>query len=573
MPQSSPSQPETLVILDYGSQYTQLIARKARELGVYSIILPFRASLADIKAHNPTGVVLSGGPSSVYEKDAPALNPDLLSLEVPLLGICYGMQLLALNLGGTVEPGKTREYGEATLLLEAGSQLLASDAEGSTIWMSHGDHVAKVPDGFMVTARSGGIICAMEDPEMGLFGLQFHPEVAHSKQGKVILGRFFDLCGFHRDWAADAVIDAQIAQIQETVGDAKVVCALSGGVDSSVAATLVDRAIGNQQTCIFVDTGLLRADEYDEVLAAYKQVGLNVKPVRAADTFYSKLAGVEDPETKRKIIGGLFIDIFQAEAKKLGGADFLVQGTLYPDVIESVSVNGPSVTIKSHHNVGGLPEKMHLKLIEPLRDLFKDEVRELGAALGLPPSIVQRQPFPGPGLAIRIIGAVTEERVELLQKADAIVRTEIDYYQSETAHALCTSGGCAFSPRGMERAVSEYGEVNTAAEKRADADEAVSVDSSAGKQDGRCEGREKVWQFFAVLLPIKSVGVMGDGRTYEQVCAVRAVSSSDGMTADWARLPHDLLAKISSRIISEVRGINRVVYDITSKPPGTIEWE
>ena len=573
MPQSSPSQPETLVILDYGSQYTQLIARKARELGVYSIILPFRASLADIKAHNPTGVVLSGGPSSVYEKDAPALNPDLLSLEVPLLGICYGMQLLALNLGGTVEPGKTREYGEATLLLEAGSQLLASDAEGSTIWMSHGDHVAKVPDGFMVTARSGGIICAMEDPEMGLFGLQFHPEVAHSKQGKVILGRFFDLCGFHRDWAADAVIDAQIAQIQETVGDAKVVCALSGGVDSSVAATLVDRAIGNQQTCIFVDTGLLRANEYDEVLAAYKQVGLNVKPVRAADTFYSKLAGVEDPETKRKIIGGLFIEIFQAEAKKLGGADFLVQGTLYPDVIESVSVNGPSVTIKSHHNVGGLPEKMHLKLIEPLRDLFKDEVRELGVALGLPPSIVQRQPFPGPGLAIRIIGAVTEERVELLQKADAIVRTEIDYYQSETSHALCASGGCAFSPRGMERGVSEYGEVNTAAEKRADADEAVIVDSSAGKQDGRCEGREKVWQFFAVLLPIKSVGVMGDGRTYEQVCAVRAVSSSDGMTADWARLPHDLLAKISSRIISEVRGINRVVYDITSKPPGTIEWE
>ncbi len=506
---------ETLVILDYGSQYTQLIARKARELGVYSVILSYRASAEDIRAYVPKGVVLSGGPNSVYEKDAPALNPDLFELQVPILGVCYGMQLLALNLGGKVEPGTTREYGEASVHMQAESTLIPAEVDGSTVWMSHGDHVAKVPEGFTVTAKSGDIICAMEDAALGLFGLQFHPEVAHSTQGKVILGSFFDLCGFHRDWSAGSIVDQAVESIRETVGDSKVVCALSGGVDSSVAATLVDKAVGNQQTCIFVDTGLLRKDEYEEVLAAYKTVGLNVKPIRAAETFYKKLAGVDDPEQKRKIIGGLFIDIFQAEAEKLGGAKFLVQGTLYPDVIESVSVNGPSVTIKSHHNVGGLPEKMHLKLIEPLRELFKDEVRELGAKLGLPEKMVQRQPFPGPGLAIRIIGEVTAERVELLQKADAIVREEIEN------HAV----------------------------------------------------RPEVWQFFAVLLPIKSVGVMGDGRTYEQVCAVRAVSSSDGMTADWAKLPHELLAKISSRIVSQVRGINRVVYDITSKPPGTIEWE
>ncbi|QQS69801.1 glutamine-hydrolyzing GMP synthase [Candidatus Saccharibacteria bacterium] len=512
---NAPTSQETLVILDYGSQYTQLIARKARELGVYSIILPFRASLKEIAAQNPQGIVLSGGPNSVYEKDAPALNADLFELQVPILGICYGMQLLALNLGGKVEPGTTREYGNASISLSSKSSLIDEKADNSVVWMSHGDHVAKAPEGFTVTAMSGGIICAMEDRELGLFGLQFHPEVAHSVEGKNILGRFFDLCGFHRDWSAGSLIDDAVARIRETVGDANVVCALSGGVDSSVAATLVDKAIGTQQTCIFVDTGLLRANEYEEVLAAYKSVGLNVKPIRASKDFYAKLKDVEDPETKRKVIGAEFIAIFEREARKVQGTKFLVQGTLYPDVIESVSVNGPSVTIKSHHNVGGLPEKMKLKLIEPLRKLFKDEVRELGAALGLPEKMVQRQPFPGPGLAIRIIGSVTPERIDILQKADAIVREEIENHPV----------------------------------------------------------RPEVWQFFAVLLPIKSVGVMGDGRTYEQVCAVRAVSSSDGMTADWAKLPHELLAKISSRIVSEVHGINRVVYDITSKPPGTIEWE
>lgn len=508
--------PESLVILDYGSQYTQLIARRARELGVYSVILPFGATVNQIKAKNPKALVLSGGPNSVYDDGAPGLNQEILELGIPVLGVCYGLQLLTLVFKGSVESAKTREYGKAKIILQAESSILRPDFDSSTVWMSHGDHVAKAPEGFTVTALSeDGIICGIENVSKQLFGLQFHPEVAHSEHGREILENFIQLSGFKRDWEAASIIDESIADIRAKVGKRKVICALSGGVDSSVAATLVGKAIGDQQTCIFVDTGLLRKDEYEEVLAAYEAIGLNVIPVKAADRFLGKLAGVDDPEQKRKIIGGEFIAIFEEEASKVGEAAFLVQGTLYPDVIESVSVNGPSVTIKSHHNVGGLPEHMKMQLIEPLRELFKDEVRVIGIELGLPAAIVQRQPFPGPGLAIRILGEVTPSQVELLQQADAIVRAEI---------------------------------------------EADPV-------------RPEVWQFFAVLLPVKAVGVMGDGRTYEQVIAVRAVSSSDGMTADWAKLPYDLLARISSRIVSEVRGVNRVVYDITSKPPGTIEWE
>jgi GMP synthase (glutamine-hydrolysing) len=507
--------PETLLILDYGSQYTQLIARRARELGVHSIILPYSTPFADLVALQPLGVVLSGGPASVYDDGAPTLDPEILGLDVPVLGVCYGMQLLAQELGGKVKAGDTREYGKATVQLQHKSKLFTADYDNSTVWMSHGVEVTKVPEGFHVTATSGKIICAMEDPELLIFGLQFHPEVVHTQYGTQILENFIGLCGFARDWTPGNIIDLQIATIKETVGDRNVVCALSGGVDSSIAATLVDRAIGAQQTCIFVDNGLLRKDEYDEVLAAYKAIGLRVKPIRAAKQFYDALKGVTDPEQKRKVIGGEFIKIFEREAKKIPNVDFLVQGTLYPDVIESVSVNGTSAVIKSHHNVGGLPEKMHLKLIEPLREVFKDEVRAIGKTLGLPESIVQRQPFPGPGLGVRILGEITPQGVALLQAADAIVREEIDQHPV----------------------------------------------------------RPTLYQYFAVLLPVKSVGVMGDSRTYEQAVVVKAFHSEDVMTTQWAYLPHDLLVRISSRIVNEVRGINRVVYDITSKPPGTVEWE
>jgi GMP synthase (glutamine-hydrolysing) len=507
---------QPLIILDFGSQYTQLIARRAREMGVFSLILPFSTPLEEIKKHEPLGIVLSGGPMSVYDKNAPALPKDFWQLNIPTLGICYGLQLMAHSLHGKVEASPNREYGEAKIKVTSKSQLLNQSFDDSIVWMSHSDHVVKPPPGFQFVAKSGSVIAAMENTAQKRYALQFHPEVNHTKFGADMLANFFNQCGFKHDWTASSIIDDQIATIKETVGEHNVVCALSGGVDSSIAATLVDRAIGNQQTCIFVDNGLLRQNEYEEVLEVYKKMKLNVRPVRARSRFLGKLKGVTDPETKRKIIGKEFIKIFEEEAKKIRNVKFLVQGTLYPDVIESVSVKGPSVTIKSHHNVGGLPKKMHLQLIEPLRNTFKDEVRVIGKELGLPEQIVGRQAFPGPGLAVRIVGEVTSKRLSLLKQADAIVREEIEKYP---------------------------------------------------------EIRAQLYQYFAVLLPIKSTGVMGDGRTYQFAVAVKAFHSLDVMTADWARLPYDLLATMSSRIVREVKGINRVVYEITTKPPATIEWE
>jgi GMP synthase (glutamine-hydrolysing) len=508
---------QTLVVLDYGSQYTQFFARLSRELGVYSVILPFDVPTQEIKKHRPLGIVLSGGPNSVYDQAAPRLNADILGLGVPVLGVCYGLQLLAQHFGGKVEASDVREYGRAKIKLAGSSKILPKKSDGSTVWMSHGDHVAKAPPGFTTTAKSGRLVAAVENPAQHIYGLQFHLEVAQSEYGRDMMKKFFGLCGFKRGWQPASLIDTEVAAIRQLVGNDDVICALSGGVDSSVATTMVDRAIGNRQTCIFVDTGLLRKNEFEEVLEMYKSQGLNIKPIRAAERFYSKLNGVTDPEKKRKIIGAEFIAIFEEEAKKVKNARFLVQGTLYPDHVESVSTKGgPSATIKSHHNVGGLPEKMNLKLIEPLKELFKDEVRQLGAALGLPPKIYTRQPFPGPGLAVRVVGEITKERIRILQEADAIVREEIEKHP---------------------------------------------------------QIRKSLFQYFAVLLPVKSVGVMGDGRTYEYACAVKAFHSRDVMTADWARLPYDLLAVISNRIVSEVRGINRVVYEITTKPPATIEWE
>jgi GMP synthase (glutamine-hydrolysing) len=507
---------ETVIVLDFGSQYTQLIARRVRELGVYSEIVPFNTSIEALQQKKPQAIILSGGPSSVYEEGAPHPDRAVLELGVPLLGICYGVQLLSYFLGGEVIPSNRREYGYAEIEKTTDSLLLKDLPTSFKVWMSHGDYVSRAPVGFTITASTDAAIGAIEDVSRNLYGIQFHAEVAHTPLGKDVLRNFLvNICHLRCDWTMASFIETTIEQIRQQAGDGKVVCGLSGGVDSSVAAALVARAIGDKQTCIFVDNGLLRKDEFAQVLEAYKEMNLNVIGVAAGERFLARLAEVTDPERKRKIIGNEFIEVFQEEANKLGKVDFLVQGTLYPDVIESVSVKGPSAVIKSHHNVGGLPEKMHLKLIEPLRELFKDEVRRVGRELGLPEEIVSRQPFPGPGLAVRILGEVTADRVALLQEADAIVIEEI---------------------------------------RRADL-------------------YDRVWQAFAVLLPISTVGVMGDLRTYENAVAIRAVESSDGMTADWARLPYDVLQRISSRIVSEVRGINRVVYDISSKPPSTIEWE
>ncbi|QNE38901.1 glutamine-hydrolyzing GMP synthase [Hymenobacter sp. NBH84] len=509
--------PEQILILDFGSQYTQLIARRIRELNVYCEIHPY--THAPLLTEDIRGVVLSGSPCSVREADAP--NPDLSAYlgQVPVLGVCYGAQLLAHQNGGEVLPATIREYGRARLThINQHHRLLHGLEPGSQVWMSHGDTIKTLPDGFLAIAGTPDVqVAAYEIEGQSTYGIQFHPEVTHSTDGKQLMKNFVvDVCGCQQDWTPEHFVDAMVTALQDTIGETdQVILGLSGGVDSSVAALLLHRAIGPRLHGIFVDNGLLRKDEYEGVLEAYKVLGLNVRGVDASQEFYAALAGLTDPEQKRKAIGRTFIEVFDREAQKVEGARWLAQGTIYPDVIESVSVKGPAVTIKSHHNVGGLPEKMNLKIVEPLRALFKDEVREVGDALGLPHNILHRHPFPGPGLGIRILGDITPEKVAILQRADAI------FIDGLKAHGLY----------------------------------------------------EKVWQAGVMLLPVQSVGVMGDERTYEQVVALRAVTSVDGMTADWAHLPYEFLAEVSNKIINQVRGINRVVYDISSKPPATIEWE
>jgi GMP synthase (glutamine-hydrolysing) len=509
---------ETVLVLDFGSQYTQLIARRIREMKVYSEIHPFDVPIAKIREMNPKAIVLSGGPSSVYGEAAPHSSREIFELGVPVLGICYGMQLTAYQLGGGVEPASEREFGGAEIEITKKSILFEGTPQRQRVWASHGDRILAAPPGFEVIAVSDNApFTAWENRERRCYGIQFHPEVTHTEHGQQILRNFlFEVAGCSASWDLGNFRRQKVEEIREAVGKKKVIAAVSGGVDSSVAALLVSEAIGDQLTAIFVDNGLLRKDEAIQVMSKLSEgLGLHIIAIDARQRFWDELAGVENPELKRKKIGYEFIAVFDEEAKKIEGADYLVQGTLYPDVIESVSVKGPSAVIKTHHNVGGLPEKMGLKLIEPLRELFKDEVRRLGEELGLEHEFVWRHPFPGPGLAVRILGEVTPQRVEVLQNADAIFIEEV-------------------------RKANLYDEIS---------------------------------QGFVVLLPIHSVGVMGDERTYENVCAIRAVTTTDFMTADWYRFPYEVLDRISRRIVNEVRGINRVVYDVSSKPPSTIEWE
>ncbi len=507
---------ELIVVLDFGSQYTQLIARRVRESNVYCEIHPYNTDLGKIKELKPKGIILSGGPASVYAPDAPKIDPGIFTWRIPILGICYGMQIMVDSLRGKVEPSQKREYGRAMLDINQGNPLFRDISGQITVWMSHGDQVTRLPDGFEVVASTDNAPQAVINKD-NLYGIQFHPEVIHTPEGDKILRNFcVEVCGMSADWTMKAFVESAIEDIRGRVGDGKVICGLSGGVDSAVTAVLIHKAIGDQLTCIFVNNGVLRANEADKVIEIFRNnFHINLVYADAEDRFLDLLEGEEDPEKKRKIIGCEFIRVFEEEAAKIGQIDFLAQGTLYPDVIESVSVKGPSAVIKSHHNVGGLPEDLKFELVEPLRELFKDEVRQVGREMGIPQDILGRHPFPGPGLAIRIIGDITRERLRVLREADVIVLEELK----------------------------------------------------------KNDQYDKVWQAFAVLLPIKTVGVMGDERTYENVIAVRCVGSQDGMTADWSRLPYDVLAIISNRIINEVKGVNRVTYDISSKPPATIEWE
>ncbi len=511
-------QRENILIIDFGSQYTQLITRRVREASVYSEIHPHTITLEEVKKIAPVGIILSGGPMSVYDEGAPSINAEILKLGIPVLGICYGLQLICRAYNGGVEPAKDREYGKAVLRITDDSKIFKGVTRSSIVWMSHGDYLTKEPEGFVISGESDhSPVCAISNESKKIYGVQFHPEVAHSQEGDKIIRNFiFNICECKGNWTPKNFIEESIEKIKSIAGDSKAICALSGGVDSTVAAVLVKRAIGDNLICIHIDTGLMRKNESQKIGKMFdEKLNLNHIHVDASEKFLKNLEGVSDPEKKRKIIGSTFIEVFEEEAKKYGDAKFLVQGTLYPDVIESVSVKGASATIKSHHNVGGLPEKMHLKLIEPFRELFKDEVRNVGRELNIPEEFIERHPFPGPGLAVRVIGEITKDKLDILREAD-------DIFINEIKSAVLYN---------------------------------------------------QIWQAFAVLLPIQSVGVMGDSRTYDNVLAIRAVTSVDGMTADWFRFDHDFLANLSNKIINKVRGVNRVVYDISSKPPSTLELE